>query len=834
MATIINYVWQSTFCLGFFYGLYWVFLKNEKTFLFNRIFLLITPLLAILFPLVEIPVTFDKPSISLEDTAFLKAFDVMETSEIVGTFGLPEVTVTGSKLPVLWGITDYLFLSYLIVAMILFCHLLWQYLQLRQLVERGWYQTVYILKGNYFKVPTYGMAPVFSFLDKIFWVDNPQLQHQEKEQILAHELEHVRQRHTYDVLYYQALSILFWFNPMIHLMRMALVDLHEYQADARVLQHTENKLSYAQLIARMAFKGLDLPLGSYFVRSTTLNRILMMKRAQKTNWLKIVMLLPLMAMLFGLVSMKTKEGVTLFSKINTRPVHQLKSQILAAQDSIQVGIKVKNVKNPVHYESIGILEDQRLVAQLGELSYEFLGIQNENDYFKVLELIETLRSNSTMVRQYGNALTFDKVDHKPIPESGWDSWYDYLQQGLQPYQEELAPASGPVELEFIIDQEGALLHPVIRKSFNSTVDQQLLKAVSSQKAPQWNPGIQNGKTVPVVVHTKLFISGKLDATRNRKVVNPDPVFPNEAIESAEIEKDRPTSSLHISKIETDTKPTNDLKSGAITLGSEATRHFTKNLTYPSIDRKNVTVGTSLIQIRTDRLGKVVDYQVIDPLSSEIQQMLLEVLEDIPALEPVDPKDEYHVILPITFRLLEKDIPLPPSQKKMYGEEITVNGYGASNAGMNKMPALPPLTKKVSLKIINKDYLTIDGFTLPLSIGLSNSIKSIIRYQQWNPDKIEVVFYAAKGIKMETIQKVQEALRINGVRKIDYANQFQSEPFDSSKDPLILIDGVVQKNNITLSNTRSESIKSIQVMKGDQTNLFGKKAKNGVILIETKN
>ncbi|MDN3690391.1 M56 family metallopeptidase [Cyclobacterium jeungdonense] len=836
MATIINYVWQSTFCLAFFYGLYWVFLKNEKTFLFNRFFLLVTPLLAILFPLVEIPVAFDKPSISLEDTAFLRAFEAGESTEIVGTFGLPEITVTGSKLPILWGITDYLLLGYLIVAMVLFCHLLWQYLQLRQLIEKGWYQTVYILKGNYFKVPTYGMAPVFSFFDKIFWEDNPQLQLQEKEQILEHELEHVRQRHTYDVLYYQVLSILFWFNPMIHLMRMALIDLHEYQADARVLQRTENKLSYAQLIARMAFKGLDLPLGSYFIRSTTLNRILMMKRPQKTNWLKLVMLLPLMAMLFGLVSMKTKEGVTLFNKINTRPVHLLKRQILAAQDSIQVGIKVKNIKNPLHYESIGVLEDQQLVAQLGELSYEFSGIRNEKDYFRVLELIESLRSNSTMVRQYGNAYTFATVENKPTPETGWDSWYDHLQQGLQPYQDELTPASGPVELEFIIDQEGALLHPVIRESFNSRVDQQLLDAVSSQDAPQWSPGSHNGKPVPVVVQAKLFISGKLETSRNEKKSNPDPVFPDLAIVSGGNGWNASTSSsLRVSNSEiTSIESINDLKTGAITLGSAATKHLSQSLIYPSNDRKNATVGTSLIKITADRQGKVVNYQIIDPLSPEIQHMLLEVLKNIPALEPVHPKNEYLVLLPITFQLRGSDIPLPPSKKKMYGDEITVNGYGQQDSRKSKITELPALTKRVSLKIINKDYLTIDGFTLPLSIGLTNTIKSIIRSQEWDPDKIEVVFYASKGITMDIIQKVQEALRENGIRKLDYADPSQSEPLDATHDPLILIDGVVQKDNMTLSNTNPEDIESIQVMKGDQVNLFGEKAKNGVMRITTKN
>lgn len=829
MATIINYMWQSTFCLAFFYGLYWVFLKNEKTFLVNRVYLLLTPLLAIIFPLVEIPVAFDKPSISLENTAFLRAFDTSDTAEIVGTFGLPEVTVTGSKLPTLWEITDYLLLIYLLVAGILLTHLLWQYFQLRQLLEKGWYQTVYILTDNYFKVPTYGLAPVFSFFDKVFWEDHPHLLDREKAQILEHELEHVRQRHSYDVLYYQLLSTIFWFNPMIHLMRMALVDLHEYQADARVLKRTENKLSYAQLIAKMAFKGLDLPLGSYFVRSTTLNRILMLKRPQKTNWFKLLMLVPLMIMLFGLVSMKTKEGITLFNQISTRPVHLLKNQVLAAQDSLQVGIKIKNMKNPVHYERIGALENQQLVAQLGELSYEFSGIQTEHDYFRVLDLIESLRSNSTMVKRYENALDFESVEQQPIPAAGWESWYNYLQQSLHASREGLRPISGSVALEFIIDQEGKIMHPVIKKSFGGTVDQQLLDAISHPDAPVWIPGAHAGSSVPVVVQASLFLTedaGKREQSGRESLQPPLPVA-NPAVSDRILPN--ATSVNKTASGET----INDLKSGAIKLGDAATGHFLKNLTYPKTDRKEATVGTALLKIRTDRMGKVLSYEIVDSLSPETREMLLTVLKDLPPLEPVSPKDNYLVLLPITFQLRDQGIPLPPSQKRLYGEEITVNGYGKSNAVEERKPALPALHKKVSLKILNKDYLTIDGFTLPLSVGLSNSIASIVRLQEWNKETTEVVFYAAEGVKMETIQRVQEALRSNGLRKINYADQFQSEPFDSTKDPLLLIDGVIQQDKRVLTTTNPQKIESIQVMKGDQTDLFGSKAKNGVILIITK-
>ncbi|MEX2594265.1 MAG: M56 family metallopeptidase [Anditalea sp.] len=173
------------------------------------------------------------------------------------------------------------------------------------LLRKGWYQTTYKLRDNYFLVPTFGMAPVFSFFDKLFWDETQNLRTDEKDHIFKHEIEHIRQGHSWDVLYYRILGILFWFNPAIHLMRSALVDTHEYLADAHVLRRTDNKESYRKLIVKIAFKGLDLPIGNYFIRSTTLKRIMMMKKSSKTNWFKLVMVLPLTAMLLGLVSLKT-------------------------------------------------------------------------------------------------------------------------------------------------------------------------------------------------------------------------------------------------------------------------------------------------------------------------------------------------------------------------------------------------------------------------------------------------------------------------------------------------------------------------------------------------
>lgn len=319
MAVLLDYVWQSTFCLFFFYGIYHVFLRNEKAFILTRIFILLTPLLAMLFPILKIPVSFYKPDITLEQSQFFRALTIPQApDEIAAYLGLPEVTVQSTKLPLLWEFLEYFILTYLLVVFLLAIKLFWDFIQLRFLFEKGWYQTVFNLTNNYFLIPTFGMAPVFSYFNKLFWDETQSLDPDEKDQIINHEIEHIRQGHSWDVLYYQFLSIIFWFNPAIHLMRGALVDVHEYLADQNVLAKVKNKETYPRLIAKIAFEGIDLPIGNYFVRSTTLKRILMMKKSAKINWLKIGMTLPLTLVLLGLISMKTEANLMALDK---PPIH---------------------------------------------------------------------------------------------------------------------------------------------------------------------------------------------------------------------------------------------------------------------------------------------------------------------------------------------------------------------------------------------------------------------------------------------------------------------------------------------------------------------------------
>jgi TonB family protein len=641
MAVLLDYIWQSTFCLLFFFGVHWVFLRNEKAFTISRIYLLITPLLALLFPLISIPVNFEKPNISLEQTQFYRALSIQETPEdFVATFGLPEFTVQSSKLPLLWEIKDYLFMGYFLITFLLSVRLLWSFLQLRMIKEKGWYQTSFNLKSNYFLIPTFGMAPIFSFFDKLFWDETQLLNQDEKEQILHHEIEHIRQKHSYDVVYYQILSIIFWFNPAIHLMRSALVDLHEYLADEFVLKKTTNKENYPRLIVKMAFKGIDLPIGNYFIRSTTLKRIMMMKKSAKINWMKTLMVLPLSLMLLALVSMKTKQGISLFHQTATDNIEEIKSRLMASSDSLEVHMKVKRITNPVHYEFIGPLQNDQLKVQIGELQYEFGNIKSDEDYVRVRGLIRSLRNTSIIKKEYPLAYRKSQVTKVAEPKGGINAWNKSVIESLNKPQKELELGlGGMIEVEFIVDKNGQITDPVIKTSFGGGLDEQVLEVLKNPDFNQWNPAIKEGSQVNMV-NSLAFVFSQDSPTAfqeaNTFFQGPKALAIYQSDEIFDVVENAP-----------------EFKGGM-----EAWNNFLKeNLSYPERAKSNKVEGVVYLVFVINKEGKVESPEILRGVGYGLDEEALRVVKQSPDWIPGmqrGQKVNVRMRLPVKFKLPDEE------------------------------------------------------------------------------------------------------------------------------------------------------------------------------------
>src|SRR5258708_24707650 len=91
--------------------------------------------------------------------------------------------------------------------------------------------------------------PTFSFFNFIFIGRANQLTPDEKQEVMVHEWIHVRKLHSFDIILINLLAIGFWFNPVVRMYRKTLVQLHEFETDARSGENHDAD-SYCRLLPK--------------------------------------------------------------------------------------------------------------------------------------------------------------------------------------------------------------------------------------------------------------------------------------------------------------------------------------------------------------------------------------------------------------------------------------------------------------------------------------------------------------------------------------------------------------------------------------------------------
>jgi murein DD-endopeptidase MepM/ murein hydrolase activator NlpD len=128
-------------------------------------------------------------------------------------------------------------------------------------------------------------------------------------EIICHEKIHVRKKHSLDMIFIELLILLFWFNPVIWLLKRELRDIHEYEADNGVIQSGIDATKYQLLLIKKVAGARSYAIANSFNHSKIKNRITMMlkKKSTQTARLKTMLFAPLAAV--GLLAFAQTQDV---------------------------------------------------------------------------------------------------------------------------------------------------------------------------------------------------------------------------------------------------------------------------------------------------------------------------------------------------------------------------------------------------------------------------------------------------------------------------------------------------------------------------------------------
>jgi hypothetical protein len=180
----------------------------------------------------------------------------------------------------------------------------------------------------------------FSFFNLLF-IDPAMSQ---RNTIVKHEMVHINQIHSLDILLFELIKISSWFNPITYFIKDDIKLIHEYLADEETTQKDIAKYEYALFLIQNSYGNQEVILTNQFFNSSILkNRISMLNQKKSAKWarLKLLFIIPLVgSMLFLSTTAFTKD-------YNTIQLGQKKESLtIVLQDTIKKKSDKKRLPPP--------------------------------------------------------------------------------------------------------------------------------------------------------------------------------------------------------------------------------------------------------------------------------------------------------------------------------------------------------------------------------------------------------------------------------------------------------------------------------------------------------
>ena len=260
--------------------------------------------------------------------------------------------------------------------------------------------------------------------------------------IITHEQAHISHHHSFDLILAQIFCAVQWFNPAAWMLKRSLLEVHEYEADASVLEHGFDGRRYQICLVRAALQGSFATTTNNFANCSTKKRIVMMNRHSTNPWARLRVLLMLPAVAFATVvasACKQDTGST--------------DLVQESQDETTViyATPVKTSEN--------------------EVAIQVAPIDKDDEVFMV-------------------------VEEQPEYPGGTEALLNFLRENINyPEYCKENKIQGRVIVTFVVEKDGSIVEAEVVKSVSDELDAEALRVVNLM--PKWKPGKQRGENVRV-------------------------------------------------------------------------------------------------------------------------------------------------------------------------------------------------------------------------------------------------------------------------------------------------------------------------------------------------
>jgi TonB family protein len=579
----IHYLVEANLYMAAFYALYLLFLRSETHYQLNRAYLLSTSVMAFMIPFVQLGII--KP--------------VVETNAQITVGNLSGYAVALAHNSVAatpkWTFDDYILLIYGLVAIGLLISLCIRVCLLMALLKKG-----SVTKNPHFNLIELHQGSVaFSFFNNLFIDDRLA----SSQTILHHEQVHIRQKHSWDIIYLEFLKIINWFNPVVYLLIASIKEVHEFIADEETAKLDNSNDDYTDFLISNAYGITQNSLTNSFFNKNLLKRritMLYQKKSGKAARLKYLLALPL---IFGLLCVSTLAFTT-----------KTYALVIAPNKIADLSVTTNPTKG---------YEDAMLTKK---------NVDNGSQ--------KSTKMTNTQTKP-GNPV-FTAVEVQPEFPGGEAGLGKFFQKNIHyPAADKQNHIQGKVYMQFIVEPTGVLSSFKVLRSPSDAMSKESVRVM--KLSPKWKPGKQNGKSVRVefTLPINFSLADELPPPMShikphgKLAPPPRPAKPGEKLAPPHIKPDgklapppppaKPGEKLAPPHVESDEKlappPTSDKNPNAVYTAvgiqpefpggeAELAKFLQKTIRYPATAKQNRIQGKVYVQFVVEKDGSITDIKVI--------------------------------------------------------------------------------------------------------------------------------------------------------------------------------------------------------------------------------